>query len=150
MTLLDANVLVGLVAPNDWRFEFAHRAINVYEQQNAPMILIPQVIYEFWVIATKPKAAKNGGLGMTTKQARDRIDKFLSFTHFLEDGPKIYDIWEELVLKHDVKGKPAHDARIIAAMINSPCNAILTFNGKDFIRYVNDESIEVIDPRTVN
>jgi len=34
----------------------------------------------------------------------------------LPDIPAIYPLWENLVIHHGVIGKPAHDARLVAAM----------------------------------
>jgi hypothetical protein len=34
----------------------------------------------------------------------------------LPDTPAIYPAWEALVIQHKVSGKPAHDARLVAAM----------------------------------
>jgi predicted nucleic acid-binding protein len=43
-------------------------------------------------------------------------------------------------------GKPAHDARLIAAMQRHGITVILTFNANDFSRY---QSIRPISPRDV-
>ena len=36
--------------------------------------------------------------------------------HFLAETPAIYPAWEALVIRYQVIGKPAHDARLVAAM----------------------------------
>ncbi|MEX0641079.1 MAG: hypothetical protein WD468_00180 [Pirellulales bacterium] len=46
----------------------------------------------------------------------------------------------------DVKGKPAHDARLVAAMTRHSITHILTFNVDDFRRF---SGIEVLQPQTV-
>jgi hypothetical protein len=43
--------------------------------------------------------------------------------------------WLNLVEKHAVVGKNAHDARIVAAMLRHNVVHLLTFNSKDFQRY---------------
>ena len=51
------------------------------------------------------------------------------------DERGIFDRWEELVTRHEVKGKKAHDARIVAAMLHHNLTHLLTFNDADFKRF---------------
>ena len=53
-------------------------------------------------------------------------------------------VWRDLVVQYRVHGKPAHDARIVAAMRLHGVARILTFNGRDFARYAG---IIVIHPQ---
>ena len=61
----------------------------------------------------------------------------------LPDTPDIYPVWEDLVTRHRVIGKPAHDARLVAAMKVHGLTAILTFDRAGFSRY---DGIEVDRP----
>jgi predicted nucleic acid-binding protein len=61
----------------------------------------------------------------------------------LPDIPSIYPRWEALVTQHRVSGKPAHDARLVAAMQVHGLTAILTFDKTGFSRY---PGIEVVHP----
>jgi predicted nucleic acid-binding protein len=51
-----------------------------------------------------------------------------------------------LVFRYQVTGKPAHDARLVAAMHVHGLKAILTFDRSGFSRYAG---VEVVDPRDV-
>jgi predicted nucleic acid-binding protein len=62
----------------------------------------------------------------------------------LPDTPAIYPVWESLVIQYQVSGKPAHDARLIAAMQVHGLTSILTFDKSGFSRYAG---VEVVDPR---
>jgi predicted nucleic acid-binding protein len=64
----------------------------------------------------------------------------------LPDTPALYPTWERLVIEHKVIGKPAHDARIVAAMLAHRVREILTFDQTGFSRFPD---IEVIHPATV-
>jgi predicted nucleic acid-binding protein len=64
----------------------------------------------------------------------------------LRDPPELYDEWRQLVVRHAVSGKKAHDARLVAAMKVHRITHILTFNGADFSRYAD---IGVIEPQSV-
>ena len=46
----------------------------------------------------------------------------------------VYAEWERLAIEHEVIGKKAHDARIVAAMNVYGITSILTFNVDDFAR----------------
>ena len=50
----------------------------------------------------------------------------------LPDIPAIYPLWESLVINHGVIGKPAHDARLVAAMQAHGVTALLTFDQSGF------------------
>jgi predicted nucleic acid-binding protein len=50
------------------------------------------------------------------------------------------------VAQHQVSGKPAHDARLVAQMQANGLTAILTFDRSGFSRY---PGIEVVDPNQV-
>jgi len=65
---------------------------------------------------------------------------------FLPETPAIYPAWEALVIQHQVMGKAAHDARLVAAMRVHGLTAILTFDRGGFSRY---PGIEVIHPEQV-
>lgn len=61
----------------------------------------------------------------------------------LPETPEIYPVWESLVIQYHVIGKPAHDARLVAAMKVYGLTAILTFDRAGFSRY---DDIEVVHP----
>ena len=148
MAVLDTNVLVGLVSNSDWKYKSATNAVARYRQQGKPLILIPQAVYEFWAVATRP-TKERGGLGFTTQHTKQCVQRFFRLATFHEDDHTIYEIWEALVDRHDTKGKPSHDARIVAAMIAHNCSDILSYDERDFSRYEQEYSINKIDPRTV-
>ena len=64
----------------------------------------------------------------------------------LPETATIFPIWEALVTEHQVSGKPAHDARLVAAMQAHGLTAILTFDKTGFSRY---PTIEVVHPEQV-
>ena len=53
----------------------------------------------------------------------------------LPDGAAVFPEWQRLVVTHDVKGRNAHDARLVAAMVVHGVDHLLTFNGADFARF---------------
>jgi hypothetical protein len=101
-------------------------------------------LYEFWVVATRPLALN--GLGFTVNQAAPELARLKRLFPLLLDSPAIYAEWERLVTVHQVAGKNAHDARIVAAMIIHGVTHLLTFNTNDFTRY---PGITALDPAIV-
>lgn len=84
---------------------------------------------------------------MTANDAAVELGRIKSMFLFLPETPVIYPAWEILVVRYGVTGKPAHDARLVAAMQAHGLTAILTFDRTGFTRY---SGIEVIHPEQVN
>jgi predicted nucleic acid-binding protein len=71
---------------------------------------------------------------------------FKRLFYVLTETDEIYAEWERLVVAHQVSGKTAYDARLVATMRVHGIKNILTFNGDDFKRY---SGIQVIHPALV-
>ncbi|MBY0523549.1 MAG: PIN domain-containing protein [Gemmataceae bacterium] len=134
--LLDTNVLARMAQPGHPRCQVAHDAVPC---------LVPQVLYELWVVATRP--AIQNGLGFSPSQAEVELIRVEGIFPLLPDGTDIYPEWRRLVIAHQVLGKPAHDVRLVAAMMLHGLSHILTFNTADFARY---PGITVLDPAAVS
>lgn len=132
--LVDSNLILRLAQPAHQYHETARIAVESIRSRNDDLCIVPQVIYEFWVVATRP-LMENSGLGMTGTQAQQVLATIRKLFTLLDDEQGIFDEWYRLVIRHNVQGKPAHDARIVAAMRQRGITHILTFNAKDFVRY---------------
>jgi predicted nucleic acid-binding protein len=84
---------------------------------------------------------------MTPSAVAREVGRLKNMFELLPETPAIFPIWESLVLQHQVQGKPAHDARLVAAMHVHGLTSILTFDKTGFSRY---PGIEVLDPQEVN
>jgi predicted nucleic acid-binding protein len=78
--------------------------------------------------------------------AAGELARLKSMFLLLPETSTIYPIWENLVTQHQVAGKPAHDARLVATMQAHGISAILTFDRSGFSRY---PGIEVVHPEKV-
>jgi predicted nucleic acid-binding protein len=105
---------------------------------------VPQNLYEFWVVCTRPLA--NNGLGKTAVEAAAELANAKTLFTLLDDTPAILPAWEQLVTTHAVLGKNAHDARLVAAMLVHGVTHLLTFNDADFRRFT---AITVLTPSAV-
>jgi predicted nucleic acid-binding protein len=106
--------------------------------------VVPQVLYEFWVTATRPLAAN--GLGLSAAAAAAELARLKGLFTFLPDTAAIYPEWERVVTLHQVTGKNAHDARLVAAMGVHGLTHLLTFNTTDFARF---PGVTALDPASV-
>jgi predicted nucleic acid-binding protein len=100
---------------------------------------------ELWVVATRP--ALQNGLGLSIGKAASELLRLKSMFPMLPDTPAIYTVWESLVIQYEVIGKPAHDARLVAAMQVHGISSILTFDKSGFSRYAR---IDVVHPADVD
>ena len=129
-TLLDTNIYLRAAQPGHPMGKAADDAVAELRQQGDTLHLAPQNLYEFWVAATRPPA--QNGLGFTLAQAQAELVGLKGLFTLLDDTPAIFPRWERLVAQHQVSGKNAHDARLVAAMMVHGISRILTFNVGDW------------------
>ena len=139
--VIDTNILGRLAEPSHPQHQQADDALRMLGIQGNSPCVVPQALYEFWVVATRPVA--QNGLGFTAPQAEAELRRLESLFTLLPDSDAIYAEWRRLVTTHRVLGKSAHDARIVAAMTMHNVAHILTFNIADYSRY---PGIVVLDP----
>ena len=145
--LIDTNVLLRLAnAAQDPSFAIAESAIENLRYQGHTPTIVPQNLYEFWAVATRPQA--ENGLGMTTEKAKSEIASLAPpLFELLQDERAILQRWMELVVRYEVKGKSTHDARLVSAMLRHGISHVLSFNNADFNRF---HEIVVVTPQQVN
>ena len=72
MILLDTNLLTRMTRSHDPQSGVARAAIQTLLGRGERLIVVPQNLYEFWAVATRPPGpppAGANGLGMTVSQA---------------------------------------------------------------------------------
>ncbi|HTU89509.1 MAG TPA: PIN domain-containing protein [Gemmataceae bacterium] len=143
-TLLDTNILVRAAQTGHPMHRISLDAMAELRRQGETLCVAPQNVYEFWVVCTRP-AAQNG-LGLSPAEAQAELSRLKSLFTLLDDTPAIFPQWEQLVMQHQVRGKNAHDARLVAAMMVHGLSRILTFNVGDFQRY---QTLTVLEPQQV-
>lgn len=143
--LLDTNILLRLASPLSVDHLIAKAAIVELARADVISCIVPQVLYEFWVVATRPLTAN--GLGWSASTAERTILEFIQDYQLLKDERGVFTHWQSLESTYRVAGKNAHDARLVAAMNRHGIERILTFNGPDFHRY---SGVEVISPADVS
>ena len=131
--LIDTNVLVRLDHIGNPQRETARKALEQLVDDSRDLRTVPQVLYEYWVVATRPLAVN--GLGFSIGDTERLLTDFKELFPTLRDERGILERWQELVIRYGVQGKVAHDARIVAAMIRHGLTHLLTFNVANFARF---------------
>ena len=118
--------------------------MKILFRQGHRLCVARQSLLEAWVVATRPRDVN--GFGYSPGFAAEGLSKVKRLFHVLAEMDDIYAEWERLVVRNEVSGKAAYDARIVATMNIHQIKNILTFNTDDFNRY---KCIQVTDPDEV-
>jgi predicted nucleic acid-binding protein len=131
--LLDTNIVLRLSDKGHMMHGMALAAIDWLDANGHECFLVPQVLYEYWVVATRPR--EFNGLGMTGTTADAAVSQWMAVFRLLLDERGVFSRWRELVSRNQVKGKSAHDARLVSATQRHGLTNLLTFNKPDFVRF---------------
>jgi predicted nucleic acid-binding protein len=142
--LIDTSALLRTLQPFHPQLEVVSSSLKELTARGVELQIVPQNLYELWAVATRPVA--QNGLGLSADEAASELSRLKDIFVFLPDSSAIYDVWEDLVVRHRVSGKPAHDARLVAAMIVHGVPDILTLDRTGFSHYAG---IEVVHPADV-
>lgn len=143
--LLDTNILIRLVTPDDPMHNQTVAAIDILNARREKAIIAPQNLIELWNVGTRP--AEKNGLGFTLEQTKAEVARLKRLFIFLPDTQAIFPIWERLVETYEVKGAKVHDTRLVAFMLVHQISHILTFNTKDFRRF--SAEITPVSPKEI-
>jgi len=141
--LADTNVLLRGAVATSSRNPAAAGAIAVLLGRGDELLLAPQVLIEFWSVATRP--AEVNGLGWPVDVVRNEVDRLLEQFPLLPESPTVFGEWLRLVTQHGVVGKRVHDTRLVAFFNIHRVDRMLTFNTNDFRAY----GIAVVSPDEV-
>lgn len=128
--LIDTNIVLRWVRPSDPLHALARAAIDALVDAGALLYLTPQVLVEFWSVATRPAAVN--GLGMTPAAADAEVSRLEHLFPMLTETADIYPAWRQNVVTTGVSGVRTHDARLAAVMNVYGISHVLTFNTADF------------------
>ena len=107
--LVDTNVLLRSVQVTHSMHKSSVQAVRILLNQGKRLCIIPQNLIEFWVVATRPLEVN--GLGLSVADALNELEQLKNYFVLLPDTASIFTVWESLIAKYKVIGKPSHDAR---------------------------------------
>jgi predicted nucleic acid-binding protein len=142
--LVDTNVLLRFVKPDDRDYPLVRSAVLRLWSAGHELCYTSQNLAEFWNTCTRPAERNGYGLSVTEVDRRARLVEH----HFtlLEDSGAVHQEWRSLLVAHSVCGVQVHDARLVAVMNVHHVTQLLTFNTRDFVRYTG---ITPVHPQTV-
>ncbi|WP_459556200.1 type II toxin-antitoxin system VapC family toxin [Lacunimicrobium album] len=141
--LVDTNVLLRIVETSASDHEVAIHSTKILDKTHT-LVIVPQVGYEFWSVATRTKAAN--GLELSSSEADQKLEEMLVFFTLIDDERGIFHRWWDCVRTLEIKGVQSYDARLVAAMKRHQITHILTFNDAHFRRF---SDVTVIRPGDV-
>jgi len=112
--LVDSNVLLRWVKPDDHDYPLVVSAIDAILQRGAVLCYTSQNVAGFWNTCTRP--LDRNGYGLTPAQADRRARLFEDNLRLLPDSLAVHQEWRKLLVIHNVSGVQVHDARLLAAM----------------------------------
>lgn len=125
MILLDTNILLRYVSRTDPSCLTVRSIIRSLVNSGETLCVVPQNLYEFWAVATRP--INVNGLGLSIAGTDQEISDFLTAYKFLGDVPQLFVEWRSLVRAYNCQGKASYDARLVAAMRTHGVNRILPY-----------------------
>ncbi len=129
--LLDTNIVLRLIDKKAVEHLACRETVKQLAADGHLLLLAPQIVYEFWVVATRPRISR--GFEWTTGQTASALDRlFLAFPVY-PDPPELFHTWQKLVKDRSISGKHAHDARLVAFKNIYQIQYFLTMNGSDFV-----------------
>ncbi|CAN5411433.1 hypothetical protein BH11ARM2_BH11ARM2_35590 [soil metagenome] len=127
---VDTSVILRVANPDDTRHGQAVRTLARLRAEGARLVVVPQVLAEFWVVATRPTDVN--GLGASATAADAELERLLGFFDLVPEPLGTFAAWRKLVAGVPVIGRRAHDARLAAAYAEAGCDHLLTLDPRDF------------------
>jgi hypothetical protein len=86
--LLDTNVLLrGLNSSHPDHLLIRQSLEELFVAQH-DLVVVPQILYEYWVVATRPVSVN--GFGLTSDEANANVDRAIGLFHLLLDERGIF------------------------------------------------------------
>jgi predicted nucleic acid-binding protein len=139
--LVDSNILIRLLDKDSKDHAGCVSALTPEHVDRFGLCMCAQTMIEFWVVCSRPKP--QNGLGLSPSDLAMELERIKSIVPCVAEPADVATIWQTLVTRYQVSGKPAHDARIVALMSAYGMQSLLTLNAPDFRRY---EGIRWVSP----
>lgn len=131
--LVDTNVLLRSASKDSPQHAAAVDAVSILRTRGEVLVLAPQILIEFWVVASRPTDVN--GLDWPIEQVEQEVRKLLTQFPLLPNTPAVFPNWLQLASEFRIVGKRAHDAHLVAWMTTHGVTHLLTFNVSDFQGY---------------
>lgn len=133
IALLDTNILLRYANPASPEHTAVASKLEAITRAGDLCAVCSQTLVELWAVVTRPVAAN--GMGLPASEARLRINALCRSFAFVGDPPSLFTTWLDLCTSHEVQGRQAYDARLVALMVAAGIERLVTLNPIDFARY---------------
>jgi predicted nucleic acid-binding protein len=136
---VDTNVVVHARNADSPEHAAARQILSEFQQSGTELWISRQVLREFGVVVSKQMMARDA---YDSTALTDEIGRLEKEYLVADEDADVTRHWKHLIMTHQVKGKPIHDANIVATMLASGIGKLLTQNVGDFRRY--EPQIEIL------
>ena len=147
LILTDTNILLRQADLNSPQHHLAMEAVDLLQAAGHELVFNPQIKREFISVAERQPGMGpgNNGLGFSKSISSMWIRRFQVLLTYLPEEPTADSIFDQLHASYG-GGRKVHDLNLIAFMLASRIEIILTINAQDFSRYQPD-GIRVLTPQ---
>ncbi len=85
----DTSIVLRLAQPHLPIYQTVFQALANLNRQGEEIVLVPQVLVEFWVVATRPTNVN--GLGMTPDKAEKELVNLQEIFTILPENERIFE-----------------------------------------------------------
>ena len=142
--LLDTNILLRMMNRAHPKHAAIGAVLKELASRSVELFIAPQVIFESYVVATRPLNVR--GFGFGPNDACQLVRNAMQKLPLLPDPSDLTNRWLQICEDHSISGKPAHDARLVAWMDAYGITRLVTLNPADFRRYSHITLIVPGDP----
>jgi len=82
--LPDTSVVLRLNEPTNPLCKIVEQCLDKLGQNGEALVIVPQILVEFWVVATRPKSVN--GLGLTIEEAEKELKNLQSIFTVLPEN----------------------------------------------------------------
>ncbi len=129
---VDTNILVHANNEDSIFHQAAQKTLLELQARGVEFWISRQVLREYAVIISRKMNEKKA---FNAAALNGDLKRFASEFVVADEDAQVTQILMSLIKSHDVKGKPIHDANIVATMLAKGLSKLLTQNVKDFERY---------------
>lgn len=89
--LVDTNILTRLAEPGHAMHQAAIDAVKLLAAQGHKLCIVPQNLYEFWVVCTRPTGVN--GMGRSAAEAVAELANLKALFAWLDEASSVYGVW---------------------------------------------------------
>lgn len=140
--LVDTNVLIYAFTKDSEYYKSSRELLNKAQEGELSLCITPQVLAEFYAIATDPRRTS---VPQEPHETANVIDQLLAMPGMvlLSLPVDVVNRWTTLIRQHPVRGSDIFDVQLVATMLGNGVNQIYTYNRLDFEKF---SEIEVLTP----